>query len=70
MNIAIVGYGKMGKIIEEVALSRGHSVDVKIDLNNLHEFNANTFAHVDAACCMRLHGLAGTATGGDNNLQQ
>lgn len=49
MNIAIVGYGKMGKIIEEVALSRGHSVDVKIDLNNLHEFNANTFAHVDAA---------------------
>jgi 4-hydroxy-tetrahydrodipicolinate reductase len=49
MNIAIVGYGKMGKIIEEVALTRGHTVDVKIDLNNLHEFNADQFSHVDAA---------------------
>jgi len=43
MNIALVGYGKMGKIIEEVALSRGHQVIVKIDLNNLNDFNADVF---------------------------
>lgn len=49
MNIALVGYGKMGKIIEEVALSRGHQVDIKIDINNLDEFNAENFASVDAA---------------------
>jgi 4-hydroxy-tetrahydrodipicolinate reductase len=47
MNIAIVGYGKMGRIIEEVALSRGHAVDVKIDLNNLHDFNREVFAAID-----------------------
>ena len=47
MNIAIVGYGKMGKIIEEVAISRGHAVDVKIDLNNLHDFNREVFAAID-----------------------
>lgn len=49
MNIAIVGYGKMGKIIEEVAISRGHTVDVKIDLNNLQDFNPEIFSHVDVA---------------------
>ncbi len=49
MNIALVGYGKMGKIIEEVAVSRGHQVNVKIDINNLDEFNASNFSSVDAA---------------------
>ena len=49
MNIALVGYGKMGKIIEEVALSRGHQVNVKIDIDTLSDFNADKFAQVDAA---------------------
>ena len=31
MNIALIGYGKMGKIIEEIALSRGHKISEKID---------------------------------------
>ena len=35
MNIAIVGYGKMGRIIERIALERGHAVPLKLDeLNN------------------------------------
>jgi 4-hydroxy-tetrahydrodipicolinate reductase len=38
MNIAIIGYGKMGKIIEEVAVSRGHTINLKIDLNNINDF--------------------------------
>lgn len=34
MNIALIGYGKMGKTIESVALSRGHKISVRIDLDN------------------------------------
>ena len=34
MKIAIIGYGKMGHMIEEIALSRGHSVVCAIDANN------------------------------------
>lgn len=34
MNIALIGYGKMGKIVEEIALQRGHQIVVKIDLNS------------------------------------
>ena len=35
MNIAIVGYGKMGRIIERIALERGHAIPLKLDeLNN------------------------------------
>lgn len=30
MNIAIIGYGKMGKVIEKIAESRGHQVTVKV----------------------------------------
>ena len=30
MNIALVGYGKMGKAIEEIALSKGHQISLKI----------------------------------------
>lgn len=31
MNIAIVGYGRMGRVIEDVAVSRGHGVTRRID---------------------------------------
>ena len=31
MRIALLGYGRMGKMIEQVALSRGHSIVLKID---------------------------------------
>jgi 4-hydroxy-tetrahydrodipicolinate reductase len=33
MNIALLGYGKMGKAIEEVALERGHQIVLKIDID-------------------------------------
>jgi 4-hydroxy-tetrahydrodipicolinate reductase len=29
MNIALIGYGKMGKVIEEIAISRGHKIVAK-----------------------------------------
>jgi 4-hydroxy-tetrahydrodipicolinate reductase len=31
MKIALLGYGKMGKTIEQIALKRGHSIVLKID---------------------------------------
>jgi len=34
MKIALIGYGKMGKEIEKIALSRGHQIVSIIDLNN------------------------------------
>ena len=34
MNIALIGYGKMGKAIEEIAISRGHSIVVKFNSQN------------------------------------
>lgn len=34
MNIALIGYGKMGKVIEEIALERGHSISARISSNN------------------------------------
>ena len=49
MNIALIGYGKMGKTIETIALQRGHSVPIKIDINNQSEFTAENLQKVDAA---------------------
>ncbi len=49
MNIALVGYGKMGKIIESVAVSHGHNVNVKIDLDNAGDWQLIKPGHVDVA---------------------
>ncbi|CAH0995331.1 4-hydroxy-tetrahydrodipicolinate reductase [Emticicia aquatica] len=37
MRIALLGYGKMGKVIEQIALQRGHEISVKIDISNRTE---------------------------------
>ncbi len=37
MNIALIGYGKMGKAIEEIALQKGHDIVLKIDVENKHD---------------------------------
>ena len=34
MNLALIGYGKMGKEIEKIAISRGHKINLIIDINN------------------------------------
>jgi 4-hydroxy-tetrahydrodipicolinate reductase len=38
MNILLVGYGKMGRTIERIALERGHTIAGRIDIDNQHEF--------------------------------
>ena len=49
MKIALIGYGKMGKLIEEVALSRGHEIVSIIDVDNQEEFESERFASADVA---------------------
>lgn len=49
MKIALIGYGKMGKAIEEIALQRGHQIVLKIDEHNLADFNPGTMAEADVA---------------------
>ena len=34
MKICIIGYGKMGKMVEKIAISRGHSINQIIDSSN------------------------------------
>lgn len=49
MKIALIGYGKMGHIIEEIALSRGHEVVCTIDIQNQEDFDSEAFASADVA---------------------
>jgi 4-hydroxy-tetrahydrodipicolinate reductase len=49
MNIALIGYGKMGKAIEEIALQRGHKIVLKIDENNQGDFIKENISKADAA---------------------
>ena len=49
MKIALIGYGKMGKEIERIALSRGHQIVSIIDLNNQDDFTSETFKSADVA---------------------
>jgi 4-hydroxy-tetrahydrodipicolinate reductase len=43
MNIALVGYGKMGKTIERIALERGHTIVSVIDVDNRDDFRSEAF---------------------------
>jgi len=49
MKIALIGYGKMGKAIEEIAVNRGHEVVLKIDEYNLADFNKKNMSTADVA---------------------
>ncbi|MBS1521030.1 MAG: 4-hydroxy-tetrahydrodipicolinate reductase [Bacteroidetes bacterium] len=48
MNIALLGYGKMGKIIEKIATDRKHNIVLKIDHDNQHELTAENLKKADA----------------------
>jgi 4-hydroxy-tetrahydrodipicolinate reductase len=49
MKIALIGYGKMGKAIEEIAISKGHEIVLKIDMQNSHEFTLEAIKQADVA---------------------
>jgi len=49
MKIALIGYGKMGKAIEEIAVNRGHEIVLKIDEYNLSDFSKKNIAAANVA---------------------
>src|SRR5690349_8378733 len=49
MNLALIGYGKMGKAIEEIALQRGHTIVLKIDVTNQSDLTSQNLAKADVA---------------------
>ena len=49
MKIALLGYGKMGKAVEEIALERGHNVVFKINAENSESLKKDNFKQVDLA---------------------
>jgi 4-hydroxy-tetrahydrodipicolinate reductase len=49
MRIALIGYGKMGRAIEQIALKRGHEIVLKINDENLPDFSKENLANADVA---------------------
>ncbi len=49
MKIALIGYGKMGHAIERIALSRGHEIVARIDIDNRADFDSAAFRSADVA---------------------
>lgn len=49
MKIALIGYGKMGKTIEQIALQKGHTISLVIDVNNAHELTGENLQKADVA---------------------
>ena len=49
MNIALIGYGKMGKMIESICKERGHKIVSIIDIDNQQDFDSPEFASADVA---------------------
>jgi 4-hydroxy-tetrahydrodipicolinate reductase len=49
MKIALIGYGKMGKEIEKIAIARQHSIVLKLDESNASEFTSANLKKADVA---------------------
>ncbi len=49
MNIALIGYGKMGKEIEQIAISRGHTIVLKVDVSNASSYSIDELRKADVA---------------------
>jgi 4-hydroxy-tetrahydrodipicolinate reductase len=49
MKIALIGYGKMGKAIEEIALQRGHTITHRITSSNKNELSSDNLKEADVA---------------------
>ncbi len=49
MKIALIGYGKMGKAIEEIALQKDHEIVLKINSQNAADFTSKNIAKADVS---------------------
>ena len=60
MKLAIIGYGRMGHLIAEIAEERGHKIVCTIDADNTDAFNSSEFRSADAAIEFSTPGTAVT----------
>lgn len=58
MKIALIGYGKMGRMIEEIAIGRGHEIVCRIDIDNPQDFDSEAFGSADVAIEFTAPGVA------------
>ncbi|MFI5221880.1 MAG: 4-hydroxy-tetrahydrodipicolinate reductase, partial [Bacteroidia bacterium] len=49
MKIALLGYGKMGKAVEKIAIAKGHQIVYKVNMGNAYDFIAMSLRNVDVA---------------------
>jgi 4-hydroxy-tetrahydrodipicolinate reductase len=49
LKIALIGYGKMGKAIEGIAIERGHEIVLRIDAENTEALNNDNLQQADLA---------------------
>jgi 4-hydroxy-tetrahydrodipicolinate reductase len=49
MKLALIGYGKMGKAIEAIAMERGHDVVLRVGIENLEDFTLENLKQADVA---------------------
>ena len=49
MNIALIGYGRMGHEIETIALKRGHNIKLIVDQDNISDLNETNLKGIDVA---------------------
>lgn len=49
MKLALIGYGKMGKTIEEIAVNKGHEISLVIDLHNSKDLTNENLQKADVA---------------------
>ena len=64
MRIALIGYGKMGQAIEKIALSKGHEIVLKINIDNTADFTPEAIKAADVAI-----EFTGPETAFDNIMQ-
>lgn len=51
MNIALIGYGKMGKMVEQAAIARGHEIIATFDIDNNVNGNGLTQGSLTGVDC-------------------
>ncbi len=49
MKLALIGYGKMGQAIEEIALQKGHEIVLAISIDNVEDFTIDNVRKADVA---------------------
>ena len=55
MKIALLGYGRMGKEIEKIAVSRGNEIVLKIGADNLDDLTQENLSTFDICAIITNH---------------